>query len=188
MPSYLASKLSCCFYKYIANQLARYLSLWVTGYLGTLALQLDADVLCVATLNKILPILLAFDFREQQIICKPRYMKCFQTIFSNTFFPPRLMLLSLASLDSYLASQLASLGFMFTYRKNKLFYVEFSSLSFSSYVKSLINCYIPSYMSQCLLVPDLAQLLATSFLIHHPVVLVVLHQCPLRYSPQHKSC
>ena len=38
--------------------------------------------------NKILPIFLAFDFKELQIICKPRHMKCFQTIFSNTFFPP----------------------------------------------------------------------------------------------------
>ena len=41
--------------------------------------------------NTIFPILFAFNFKEQQTICKPRYMKCFQAIFSNTFFLPQLM-------------------------------------------------------------------------------------------------
>ena len=90
----LASQLSCCVfikkYKYIPSQLVAYLSSWG---LPTLAVPY----------NKIFPIQLAFDFKKLEIICKPRRMKCFKTILSNSFFPPRLMFL-----------QLARLGFMFT--------------------------------------------------------------------------
>ena len=69
--------------------------------------------------NKLFPILVAFDFKGLQIICNPRRMKCFQTIFSNTYFVPTTTDVSLR------------LGLMFTCRKNILFYVEFSSLPFS---------------------------------------------------------
>ena len=56
--------------------IASYLSAWVS-YL-TLAVPY----------NKISPILLAFNFKELQNVCKPRYMKYFQTIFSNSYFFP----------------------------------------------------------------------------------------------------
>ena len=46
--------------------------------------------------NKIFPILLAFSFKELEIICKPKHMKSFQTILLNTFSLPRLMFLQLA--------------------------------------------------------------------------------------------
>ena len=104
--------------------------------------------------NKIFLILLALYFKEPQIICKLSYMKCFKTIFSNSYFLPTTIDVSLGT----------RLDLMFTCRKSILFYVEYSNLPFSSYVKSFINYYIPSYMPQCLLVPDLAQLLATRLL------------------------
>ena len=66
---------------------------------------------------------------------------------------------------------LAGLDLMFLCRKSILFYVEFSSLVSVPNVKSFINHYIPSYMPQCLLVPDFAQLLATRFLVlDHSVI------------------
>ena len=43
-----------------------------------------------AAFNEILLILLAFDFKELQITCKPRHMKCFQTIFSNSYLATEL--------------------------------------------------------------------------------------------------
>ena len=139
MSCYLASQLSCCVYQYkyirlsyLSSMLSYLIAMlsFIMGYLPTLAVPF----------NKIFPILLAFDLKELQIICKPRHMKCFQTIFSNsylatdlaTFFP---MFLQLARLD-----------LMFTCRKNILFYVEFSILPVSSYVTSFINCYISCYM------------------------------------------
>ena len=75
---------------------------------------------------KLFFILIAFDLKELQIICKPMHMKCFQTIFSNSYL--------LTSSSSYFFPDvaLARLGLMFTCRKNILFYVEFSSLPFSS--------------------------------------------------------
>ena len=66
---------------------------------------------------------------------------------------------------------LARLDLMFTCRKNILFYVEISSPPFSSKVKPFINYYMPSYMPQWLLVPDLAQFLATRFLVvQHSII------------------
>ena len=43
--------------------------------------------------NKIFPILTSIRFTEQQSFCKPRHIKRFETIFSNTFFLRRLMFL-----------------------------------------------------------------------------------------------
>ena len=65
--------------------------------------------------NKIYPILLAFNFKELQIICKPRHTKCFQAIFQiATFFPPQFMFL-----------YLARLGLMSTCKKNTILYSIF---------------------------------------------------------------
>ena len=108
--------------------------------------------------NKTFPTLLVFDFKKLQIIYKPSHMKCFQTIFSNRYLATGPIFFPITFL-------LARLGLMFTCRKNKLFCVEFLSLPFNSWFESFINCYIPSYMPQCLLVPHLAPLL--QFWPHH---------------------
>ena len=50
-----------------------------------------------APYNKIFPTLPTFDFKQLEIICEPRNIKCFQTIFSNSFYPARLKFLQLAS-------------------------------------------------------------------------------------------
>ena len=105
MSCYLASQLSCCVYRY------KY------SYKAIFFIKAKQP-------NKIFPILLAFDLKELQIICKPRHMKCFQTIFSNSYL--------LTSSYFFPDVSLARLGLMFTCRKKILFYVEFSSLPFSS--------------------------------------------------------
>ena len=129
--------------------------------------------------NRILFILLAFNFKELHIICKPRHMKCFQTIFSNTFFLPRLM---------FLSSQVGE--FDVHMQKNILLYVVFFSPPFRSEVKWFLNYYVLSYMSQCLLVRDVVQLLPTLFL--HPYS-VMFHQSRLMkgsmpQNEKHRMC
>ena len=87
--------------------------------------------------DKILPILVAFDFKELQIICKSRYMKCFQTVFSSnsSFFLPNVN------------ASLARLDLMFTYRKTYYF-----MLNFQAYlpVPKLNLLYIITYRAICL--------------------------------------
>ena len=79
------------------------------------------------TFNKILLILLAFDFKELQIICKPRHMKCFQTIFSNSYL--------LTSSYFFPDVSLARLGLMFTCRKNTILCWIFEpTFQFLSYI------------------------------------------------------
>ena len=87
---------------------------------------MDIFVTLAVPFNKIFSTLLVFDLKELQIICKTRHMKCFQTIFSNSYL--------LTSNSSYFFPDvsLARLGLMVTCRKNILFYVELLSLPFSS--------------------------------------------------------
>ena len=70
MSCYLANWLSCCVYQ-ISNVKYQKLS------------------------N--IPFLLAFNLKELQIICKPRYLKCFQTIPSNSYLDLASQLLFLFS-------------------------------------------------------------------------------------------
>ena len=86
--------------------------------------------------NKIFSILLACDFKELQIICKPRHMKCFQTNFQIATFSAPTIDVSLLDREIEMFLYLVQLGqisdIMFTCRKKILFYIGFLSLTFSS--------------------------------------------------------
>ena len=57
-------------------------SSWLAGLLRLFRPKLSLIMGDLAVLlNKIFPFLLAFDFKELQITCKFRHMKCFQQFF-----------------------------------------------------------------------------------------------------------
>ena len=109
--------------------------------------------------NTIFPILLAFNFKKQQTICKPRHTNN----FFKYFFP--------ASIDIPLAKWA---GLRFTCRRNILFYVKCLSVPFRSEVNwfrsLMIYKLLHICMPQCFLVRDLTQLLATRFLHPYSVI------------------